>query len=208
MSEHFRPVIEKYSWFETVYLPEVEAAIARFKENPEPVSLWATSQATDRKRAERLSVEEIERAIAEILSLCGVGKEFLSKIVELKDNSISGTIQKVDGLKHNPANPPTIFQIFEWLADKDSWLCDEPDYAVGFTIESDVGLVVVKQKMEELLCLGEAWDESMIGVEHLMGRVINRELPNEYVFDYQVSLFPKNDRGAINYEASQYGTNP
>lgn len=199
--EHFRPVTDGYSRFETVYIPRVKEAVLRFRETGEPVSLWTHGQWSDSGRLATLTDEELNRQIKAIFELCAVEDSFHDSIKLLKkpfhDSSIIPDEKTFGNYKPNPTD------IMQWLGDFDTLKRDDPnEFVVGFVLDSPVGLVVLKYSSEEAgYCCAECNPIAGYSCEHFAGEYATHDI-------YQISLFAEDYIDRIDFTPSEYGLQP
>jgi len=207
--EVYRPVTAEYAQFERYFLPAAEEKAITFKEQGEAISIWQQHEDISPRRIHNLSQDELQRQIGTVLRLCGVPEDFHRSIRVLK--TPWGT--KVPNEGTFSEHTPSPLEIFRWLSEDHLELQDEPnDFQVGFAIETDDGLVVCKFQSEECAFVCEDCSREMTennqDAAHAQYSCDHNEGVYSYIFDYQISLYPKEDLEDINWYQSRLQNEP
>jgi hypothetical protein len=201
--EVYRPVTEEYARFEEHYLPAAEEEVIAFREKGEAISIWQQHEDISSRRIHNLSQDELQRQIDTILRLCEVPEDFHRSIRILKTPRETKAPNESTFGEHTPSP----LEIFRWLSEDHLELHDEPnDFQVGFAIETDNGLVVCKFQSEECAFVCENCSREMAennqNAAHAQYSCDHNEGIYSYIFDYQISLYPKEDLKGINWYQS------
>ncbi len=182
----YGPLTETVAHFERYSIPKAEEAVIRFQETGEAVSVWQLHL-----DGSTLSNHEIKQQINSILNMCDVPEDFHPSIRVLK--RCWDTFYPDETTFEN--SRPSAKQICDWLSNINSLQDDPNDLSVGFAIETENSLVVCKHRSEECAIFCDECSDQMDteGQSATNARYSCSHMDGEYgyIFDWQISLYPK-----------------